>query len=246
MGKMNESAFIDDEIEYLAKTIMRCVDKYAPERKMNKITSKQSRIINEIKNLITKRDVMFQKWILSPTEENHIAYKTIRNKVTQMIRTEKSKLISTHLVKILVPKKMQRSNLKKRQSEASKTAPYADAINEIFAKIGSVLAAEIKPSDNKFKINTVRDTMVTTPTNSQEVERFLKNLKNKQSSGLCGMSNENLKGCSPVIPPILAKIFNEMIAFAIYPDWMKIAKITPRYKKGEKNIPPYQFDKFHQ
>ena len=28
-------------------------------------------------------------WILSPTEENHIAYKTIRNKVTPIIRTEK-------------------------------------------------------------------------------------------------------------------------------------------------------------
>ena len=41
------------------------------------------------KNLITKRDTMFQKWILSPTKENHVAYKTIRDKVTQMIRTEK-------------------------------------------------------------------------------------------------------------------------------------------------------------
>ena len=41
-----------------------------------------------MKNLITKRGAMFQKWKLSPTEENHIAYKTIRNKVTQMIRIE--------------------------------------------------------------------------------------------------------------------------------------------------------------
>ena len=86
---MNECALIDDKVEYLAKTIMGCVDKYASERKMNKIISKQSWITNEIKNLITKRDALFQKWILSPTEENHIAYKTIRNKVTQMIRTEK-------------------------------------------------------------------------------------------------------------------------------------------------------------
>ena len=56
---------------------------------MNKLTSKQSWITNEIKTFITKRDTMFQKWIHSPTEENHILYKTIRNKVTQIIRTGK-------------------------------------------------------------------------------------------------------------------------------------------------------------
>ena len=28
-----------------------------------------------------------------------------------------------------------------------------------------------------------------------------------------------------------------MIAFSIYPDWMKLAKITPLYEKGERNLP---------
>ena len=42
LGKMNESALIVDKVENLAKTIMRCVDKYAPKRKMNKLMTKQS------------------------------------------------------------------------------------------------------------------------------------------------------------------------------------------------------------
>ena len=62
----------------------------------------------------------------------------------------------------------------------SKFAPDADAINEYFAQIGSVLAAEIEPIDNKIKINRVKDTMVTTPTNLQEIARILKHLKNKK------------------------------------------------------------------
>ena len=73
LGKMNESALIDVKVEYRAKLIVRCVDKYAPERKMNKITSRQSWITNEIKYLITKRDALFPKWILSPTKEHHTA-----------------------------------------------------------------------------------------------------------------------------------------------------------------------------
>ena len=178
LGKMNKAAPIDDKVEYLAKTIMRCVDKYAPERKMNKLTPKQSWITNEIKNLITKRDALFQKWILSPTEENHIAYKTIRNKVTHIIRTEKKQANFDALGQNPSPKKIYATlKSKKRQSEMSKFAPDADAINEYFAQIGSVLAAEIKPIDNKIKINRVKDTMVTTPTNLQEIARIQKHLK---------------------------------------------------------------------
>ena len=120
---------------------------------------------------------------------------------------------------------------KRRQSEMSKNAPDEDAINEYFAKIGSVLAAEITPSDNKNKINRVKETVVTTPTNTQESAKILKHLKNKKSSGHDGISNEVLKCCSPDIQPILSKLFNEMIEFSIFPDWLKLAKITPLYKK---------------
>ena len=62
----------------------------------------------------------------------------------------------------------------------SKFAPDADAINKNFAKIGSVLAAEINPIDNKIKNNRVKDTVVTNPTNSQEVAGNLKHLKTKK------------------------------------------------------------------
>ena len=118
---MNESALIDVKVEYLAKTIIRCVDEYAPERKMNKLTAKQSWITNEIKTLITKQDAMFQKWILSPTEENYIAYKTIRNKVTQMIRTEKKRANFDTLGPDPSPKKIYaKLKFKKRQSEMIK------------------------------------------------------------------------------------------------------------------------------
>ena len=58
-----------------------------------------------------------------------------------------------------------------------------------------------------------------------------------KSSGHDGISNEILKCCLPVIEPILAKIFNEIIELSIYPVWMKIAKIVPLYKNGDRNLP---------
>ena len=62
----------------------------------------------------------------------------------------------------------------------SKFAPDAHAISEYFDKVGSVLAAETKPIDNKIRLNRVKDTMVTTPKSSQEDARILKHLKRKK------------------------------------------------------------------
>ena len=82
-----------------------------------------------------------------------------------MIRTEKKQANFDELGPNPSPKKIYATlKSKKRQSELSKLVSDADAINEYFATYGSVLAAEIKLIDNKFKINRVKDTMVTTPT----------------------------------------------------------------------------------
>ena len=61
-----------------------------------------------------------------------------------------------------------------------KFALDSEAINEYFAKIGSVLAAEIESIDNENKITRLKNTLVTTRTNSQGVARILKHLKNKK------------------------------------------------------------------
>ena len=98
----------------------------------------------------------------------------------------------------------------------SKLPPDADVINEYFAKICSVLAAEIKPIDNKIRNNRVKDTMV--GYNSHKFPRYCENseaLKNQKSSGRDGISKEILKCCSPVLEQILAEIFNEMTEFSL-------------------------------
>ena len=60
---------------------------------------------------------MFRKWIYSPTEENHIEYKTIRNKVTQMIRTEKKQANFDTLGQNPSPKKIYATLKPKKATE---------------------------------------------------------------------------------------------------------------------------------
>ena len=41
--------------------------------------------------------------------------------------------------------------------------------------------------------------------------------------------------CNAAISPVLAKIFNMCIKDGFFPDSLKIAKVTPVYKKGARD-----------
>ena len=62
-------------------------------------------------------------------------------------------------------------------------------------------------------------------------------MKNKKSYGLDGISNEILKCCSPVIEPAIAAAFNKCIEERTFQKCLKIAKIIPILKKGDKRKP---------
>ena len=72
----------------LSRIIMECVDRFAPERELGSHYEQNDWITNKIKKAIVKRDEPFQKWMKSPTTDNKRAYKTFRNKVTSLIRSE--------------------------------------------------------------------------------------------------------------------------------------------------------------
>ena len=59
----------------------------------------------------------------------------------------------------------------------------------------------------------------------------------KKSCGIDGISNENLKCCSPVIEKHLSLAFNKCIDVGIFSKSFKIAKVISLYKKGNKDDP---------
>ena len=62
-------------------------------------------------------------------------------------------------------------------------------------------------------------------------------MKNKQSAGHDDISNFILKGLISSIADPLAHIFNASILSGVFPEQMKIAKVIPLYKKGDKLDP---------
>ena len=59
----------------------------------------------------------------------------------------------------------------------------------------------------------------------------------KKSPGHDGFSGKFIKLCSPFISELLANIINMSISKGVYPDSLKIARVSPIFKKGVKSDP---------
>ena len=93
----------------------------------------------------------------------------------------------------------------------------------------------VKSNTNRHKIKQHSSNFFLKPTDPIEVYRIIKNLPPKFSSGLDEISSIVLKEVAETISFSLANIINECLAQGIFPDQLKIAKIVPVYKKGEKS-----------
>ena len=91
LKKIPEYAPAEEQIESMFKSARDCIDKHAPGKVKRISESTDDWITSEIKLAITRRNTLFEKLIINPSAENQEMYKTIRNKVSALIREAKKK-----------------------------------------------------------------------------------------------------------------------------------------------------------
>ena len=64
---------------------------------------------------------------------------------------------------------------------------------------------------------------------------MIKKLVNNKATGIHGMPNKALKECAENIDPSLTDIFNFSIETGVFPDDLKVGRVAPVYKSGEKD-----------
>jgi len=79
------------------------------------------------------------------------------------------------------------------------------------------------------------------PVTENEVENVAKGLKNKSSAGIDEISDCVVKQCIIRLKKPLTNIYNASLESGIFPDQLKIAKVIPVDKKGDKkNVQNYR------
>ena len=126
---------------------------------------------------------------------------------------------------------------KKNQAENANNLPDVEILNNYFLSVGSLLSKKIQETSSTFPIEMQPKTMLLSETNEQEISKILCKMKNKKSAGYDGISNEILKCCSPIIECYLAKAVNKCITEEIFPECLKVSKVIPLHKKGDKKEP---------
>ena len=124
--------------------------------------------------------------------------------------------------------------------EISDPKEIVDKFNNYFTKIGKSLAQKFENSNKNYRTflgNSLNISMYMTKTNTTEISKLISNLENKKSPGHDGFSGKFLKLCSPFISEILANILNLSISKGVYPDSLKIARVSPIFKKGVRSDP---------
>lgn len=117
----------------------------------------------------------------------------------------------------------------------------ANAFNDFFVNIGPSLAESIDTS----KINYTFDAYLSNQSNSlfdfssvtnNDVLTTIESLESKSSCGYDNLSSIMLKNIKNEISPILTTIVNQAFNSGTFPDKLKIAKVSPIYKKSDKSV----------
>lgn len=118
----------------------------------------------------------------------------------------------------------------------------AEELNKFFVTIGSNLAEQIPtgPPQSCYKgyLGTKnKEILIWKPISEDEVIDNLCDLDATKCHGYDNLSVRLIKDASPYIVSPLTFIFNLSLKTGMFPDALKIAKVTPLYKKGSKEDP---------
>ena len=252
-----ENMTVHESSQKLIEEIRTVMDFYAPEK--IKTCAQKNMISNEpwltkgLKTSSRKCHVMYRN--VANKARNSLEfqeYKTYRNTFNKLRRKAKfsyydnlireNKHNSKRLWNILHKITGQMKNKKGISEEIivngikeNNRHVISNAFAKYYSEVGKLLANKIEEEENirdpmEHMTHRVEQNCFLFPTGSQEIEKIIKNLKIKNSSGYDEISNKILKKIYPSIMKALIIIFNKSLQTGEYPNNMKLAIIKPLYK----------------
>jgi uncharacterized protein YktA (UPF0223 family) len=194
---------------------------------------KQPNLTVEAKTYIDKYRRIYKRVIREEKireNDRHILHEKHKTKaVWQIINRESGKISSNKL------------DIKLNWNSEDITHPQnvAELLNSIFSKISEELVKRTgsrmtNPVSQHVKINVNTNTMFLSPITENKMENAAKALKNKLSAGIDEIPDCVVKQCIKVLKRPLTNIYNASLESGIFPDQLKVAKVIPLYKKGDR------------
>ena len=110
--------------------------------------------------------------------------------------------------------------------------------NDFFVTVGPKLADSIPATTRNFEtyVNTIPNIMSEYNLSDSEFQNAFFSLKANKSPGVDGISYDIVKTCFDSVSSPLKHIFQLSLKNGIFPENLKIARVTPIFKAGEKSL----------
>ena len=250
------SSNVHDSYNEFIKNLKTILDLYFPLVKLSPAKAKEKPFITPgIRVSLKHRDKLFQKYLNNKTDNNEIAWKRYRNKLTEIIKAAEKLFYQRKLKEnsdncqslwkvfgsILNNKKKSKSinKIKVNNRELTDQNVITEEFNKYFITIGAKLAENFQSENINHKgylMNKVVNSFFLHFTTEYEITREINNLDCKKSPGYDDISVKFLQAAKNLIAKPLMLIFNKAITTGQYPDALKIAKVIPLFKKGENTV----------
>src|SRR6218665_958990 len=201
------------------------------------------------------KDKLYLKYIKAPTNSNKIKYKKFRNKFKQLRIIAEKNYYEEEFIKYNANSKKTwnviKSLINGRSNSTSVDALIIDGtvvddpvrishvFNDFFAGIGQALADKIPASKTTVKeyLNPpVTGSLAIIPTSSSEIIDIVKSSKYTRSTGIDDIDPLVARTTIEQVAQVVSDIVNCSFSTGVVPPDLKIAKITPIFKQGDRQI----------
>ena len=209
-----------------------------------------------LKRACTHKNILYRKFLCCRTKHSEQQYKTYKNILTSSLReAEKNfydSLLQRHMGDIkntwrtinhIIGKGKMCNSFPTEFIDDGKTISslqdICNRLNKFFTEIGPKLAEKIEvinESPLNYMQNTNQHSMLLRPATEFEVENIVKSCKKKESKDYHGISMTTLQKIFTTIKKPITHICNLSLTSGVFPDQMKIAKVIPLFKSGDKKM----------
>ena len=235
-----------------------------PERLVKQSAVRQKTWLTKgILRSINKKNILYKRFVKNPCETKKETYIKYRNKLTQIIRMSKRRYYtecitanrgdqkkSWQVLNEILSRKHKNTTLpdikiKEKSKNAENTTgnatnndELANKFNDHFVSIGKNLSQKIKKPHNatfrQYLKGSYLNSLFLKPTDGDEVLKIAMKMKSSYTAGVDNIC-KILKAIINVILEPLVYTINLSLLCGVVPDMLKIAKIVPVFKSGDKN-----------
>lgn len=228
-------------------------NKHCPIRKSRKKKESNTPCMTKgLLNACKKKNGLHKQFLKYKTSEAELKYKKYKNKLSILRESKKE-----YYTKLLNIKKNNIRDMWKTLNNIigggnspcypeffvedgkiiSDKEEIVDHCNSFFVNIGPELArkipSETEPLCNLIELNS--KSMFLTPTDENEVLETIRKCNNKTSQDVDGIDMKTIRNVAEVIVRPFTYICNLSFQSAQFPSKMKIAKVIPLFKSGDKH-----------